>query len=65
MNPKKGITEEEYLKSLADHTGYDQKDYGEEDQSTDMELIRRNMENEPIIQRKPRELNVKDEPLPF
>lgn len=65
MNPKKGMTEEEYLKSLVDHEVCYQEDYGDEDQNTDMELIRHNMEDEPAIQRKPVELNVKDEPLPF
>lgn len=65
MNPKKSMTEEEYLKSLVDHEVCHREGCGDEDQNTDMELIRHNMENEPAIQRKPVELNVKDEPLPF
>ena len=65
MDPKKGVTEEEYLKSLTDHTVYDHEACGEEDQNTDMELINRNIENEPAVQRKPVKLNVKDEPFPF
>lgn len=56
-----------YLETIAASFAYhgEDEDYGDEDQNTDMELIRRNTESEPVIQRKPVELNVEDEPLPF